>query len=96
MKSKVLVFDTSSVVRRSDRLVRILKVSEIHSFSHIVLFKTRDEEKTTDEEGEFAVDSLVSITKEIVSVDVLEGFGEGLGSELRESVFQTNISEKRG
>lgn len=45
-----------------------------------MLLETRDEEKSTDEEGEFAVDSLVSVAKEIVSVDVLEGFGEGLGS----------------
>ena len=89
----MLVFDAPAVVRRTNRFVGILKVPEIHSSSHVMLLKASDEEKSTDEKRKLAIDALVPIAMEIVSVNMLESFGKRLAAEFVESVFQTNVSK---
>ena len=70
----MFVFDAARIVRRTDRFIRVLKVAKIHSSRHVMLLKAGDEEKTADEERELAVDALVSVAVEIVSVDMRESF----------------------
>ena len=89
----MLVFDAPAVVRRTNRFIRVLKVAQIHSSSHIVLLKAGDEEKSTDEERKFAIDALVAIAMEVVGVNMLESFGKRLAAQLVESVFQSNVSK---
>ena len=70
----MLVFDAARIVRRADRFVRILKVAQIHSSRHVVLLEAGDEEETADKERELAVDALVAVAVEIVSVNMRESF----------------------
>ena len=70
----MLVFDAARIVRRADRFIRILKVAKIHSSCHVVLLEAGDEEKTADEKRELAIDALVAVAVEIVSVNMRESF----------------------
>ena len=89
----MLVLDASRIVRRANRLIRELKVAQVHSSSHVVLLKACDEQESPDKERKLAVDALVSLPMKIVSVNMLESFWKGLAAQFVECVFESNISE---